>query len=194
MPPVKREIQIDYFVFFWKPVGTHGYLSQWYGSTFVCHGRQFATAEQYMMYKKAELFNDTEIMDVIIRKPDAHPAEHKKMGRRVKNFNQTTWDNAYMNIVTVGNACKFTQNSTRTGMLLGTSGKTVVEASPHDRGWGIGFDEIEAPMNVTEWGMNKLGISLGRVRDVMEFMIRNSVTGYILSEREWTSTSTAMLA
>lgn len=86
MPRVKRKIKIDCFVFYWKPVGTHGCLSRWYRSTFVCDGRQFATAERYMLYKKPELFNDTEIMDMIMRKPDAHPAEHKQMGRRVQNF------------------------------------------------------------------------------------------------------------
>lgn len=54
-----------------------------------------------------------------------------------------------MNIVTVGNACKVTQNSRIARMLLSTSRKTLVEASPYDRVWGIGFDEIEAPMNVS---------------------------------------------
>ena len=45
------------YVFFWG-----GVFSQWYKSNFTLDGITFNTAEQYMMYKKAMLFEDTEIV------------------------------------------------------------------------------------------------------------------------------------
>jgi len=49
-------------------------------------------------------------------------------------------------------------------ILLGTGSKVIVEASPSDRIWGIGFDAEYAEGREEEWGANKLGEALMRVR------------------------------
>ena len=43
-----------------------------------------------------------------------------------------------------------------------------METSPNDRVWGIGFDSEHALGNENEWGENKLGKALMRVRDQLK--------------------------
>ena len=44
--------------------------------------------------------------------------------------------------------------------LLGTGDKEVVEASPRDRIWGVGFGEKNAGKRKEDWGLNLLGKAL----------------------------------
>lgn len=155
----------DEYVFFYRPRDPYGEFSQWYYSPFSADGIMFVTAEQYMMYKKAEIFNDFEMMKRIVASPSAHAAQHKRMGRLVKNFNDETWENLSLTIVAGVNYYKFTQNETLKSLLMGTDKKMLVEASPYDRIWGIGFSDADAMQNMNAWGQNKLGVALMMVRD-----------------------------
>jgi hypothetical protein len=49
-------------------------------------------------------------------------------------------------------------------MLLATGERELVEASPFDRVWGIGFREADAEWNREVWGENLLGRALMDVR------------------------------
>lgn len=49
-------------------------------------------------------------------------------------------------------------------VLLATGAREIVETSPNDRLWGIGFNTEEAESHVDEWGENKLGEALMRAR------------------------------
>jgi ribA/ribD-fused uncharacterized protein len=49
-------------------------------------------------------------------------------------------------------------------VLLGTGDRELIEASPNDRIWGIGFNAEDALGKESEWGSNKLGKALERVR------------------------------
>lgn len=70
-------------------------------------------------------------------------------------------------IVEQGNYHKFTisddADSLR-AMLLATGKRELVEASPSDRIWGIGFVEERAEGNRRRWGDNLLGLALTSVR------------------------------
>lgn len=77
-----------------------------------------------------------------------------------------------LQILTQGNYHKFTistdaENLRR--MLLATGERELVEASPVDRIWGVGFTEKNAEKNRYRWGENLLGRALvdirGRLRD-----------------------------
>ncbi|KAL8787094.1 MAG: hypothetical protein Q9195_007921 [Heterodermia aff. obscurata] len=107
----------------------------------------FQTAEQYMMYRKATLFSDTEIAAKILQTPK--PRKQKELGRG-------------------GNYWKFTnpenKKSTIKEELLETGERELVEASPFDRIWGVGFKAEEAGGRREMWGENLLGKALGRVR------------------------------
>jgi len=180
MVQIKPEQRPMDYVFFWKVNWNLGELSQWYPCDFVCDDLIFSTCEQYMMYKKAEIFNDTGIMDMIINSPRAHPSAHKRMGRSVANFNPDVWANRDMGVVINANFCKFTQNEHLLEVLMSTGSKQIVEASPTDRIWGIGFDEDNALANRKMWGSNKLGRCLMMVRQMiwdMHALMANSTNG-----------------
>lgn len=66
------------------------------------------------------------------------------------------------------NLFKFSQNDRLKGILLGTGSREIVEASPNDKVWGIGFDSENALENKEMWGVNKLGKALMRVREQLK--------------------------
>ena len=63
-----------------------GILSNWHPSVFTIHGITYTCAEQCFMYNKARYFDDMESAQKIINAD--HPREQKRLGRKVKNFNQ----------------------------------------------------------------------------------------------------------
>ena len=64
-----------------------------------------------------------------------------------------------------GNYYKFTQHEELKQVLLGTGDREIVEASPRDRVWGVGFGEKNAGKNRGRWGGNLLGKVLMEVRE-----------------------------
>jgi ribA/ribD-fused uncharacterized protein len=54
------------------------------------------------------------------------------------------------------------------GWLLKTGDRKLVEASPFDRVWGVGFTEKNAGANRQRWGQNLLGKALMVVRTRLE--------------------------
>jgi len=49
--------------------------------------------------------------------------------------------------------------------LLGTGDREIVEASPMDRLWGVGFGAKNAEKRRKDWGLDLLGKALGRARE-----------------------------
>lgn len=143
-------------------------LQQWFPSPFTEADpttggeRKFQTSEQYMMYHKALLMKDTEIADKIL--DTQTPAEAKTLGRQVKSFKQEVWDAECDRVVEQGQFLKFGQNEELKKVLLGTGGREIIETSPNDRIWGIGFNTEEAEGRESDWGENKLGEALMRAR------------------------------
>lgn len=121
-----------------------------------------------MMAKKAELFKDDEILPRILQAKS--PAEAKKLGREVKNYNETLWLAARYEIVKEGNYHKFSQNPELKTFLLNTNDRVIVEASPVDAIWGIGMaGDHKDVLNPTKWkGLNLLGFALMEVRDDLQ--------------------------
>ena len=127
----------------------------------------FPSAEHWMMVKKALLFNDAEKAREILEVPDDMAAV-KALGREVKNFDEARWVSARKDIVLEGNLHKFRQNEALRAKLLATGTKRIVEASPRDRIWGIGFGAKNALRNRERWGQNLLGLALEETRRVLE--------------------------
>lgn len=158
------------FLFFWghrpknKNIVDKSCLSQWYVAPFVVDGKEFKTCEHWMMYQKAVLFKDIKKANSILKAET--PKEAKRLGRRVKNFEEDIWDNNKYAIVVKGNAYKFNQNKKLKNFLVNTGHRELVEASPYDTIWGIGLKQDDPRARYKEqWkGANLLGKALVDVR------------------------------
>ncbi len=144
-----------------------GVFSQWWPCRFEVDGQLYTTAEQFMMAGKARLFGDAEALAAILAEGD--PAECKKLGRRVRGFDDTSWARARFELVVSGNLAKFGQSEHLAAILLSTGDDLLVEASPTDRVWGIGLraSDPRARDPHTWRGTNLLGFALVRVRGLL---------------------------
>ncbi|SPQ17832.1 0145b5db-60e5-4ff1-8392-a770bfda7eb5 [Thermothielavioides terrestris] len=173
-------------VYFWRDTEpSTGYLSQWYPCAFTDDANPsiiYRSAEHYMMYHKAQLFADHAVAAEILAAP--HPRTVKALGRKVAGFSDAVWKAHREAIVRRGNLLKFTRPAdVRDGrwlvklhgteeevsireLLLRTGERELVEASPMDRIWGIGFGAAKAGVVGREkWGLNLLGKALMDVRE-----------------------------
>ena len=143
-------------------------FSQWWLSSFEVDNVIYKTAEHWMMAKKAELFNDNEVLVKIIKANS--PAEAKKLGRQVKNYDDKLWLANRYEIVKQGNYHKFSQNKDLKTFLINTKDRVLVEASPVDPIWGIGMaTDHKDILNPEKWrGLNLLGFALMEVRDELK--------------------------
>jgi ribA/ribD-fused uncharacterized protein len=158
------------YLMFWGHTAKEGQvvgpwvLSQWWYAPFIVEGETFATAEHWMMAGKARLFGDaprrSEILDA------ADPKTAKALGRKVQGFDDRTWNEHRFELVIAGNLAKFSQHDDLRDYLLSTGEQVIVEASPHDRIWGIGMRASAAKANDPRlWlGRNLLGFALMEVR------------------------------
>lgn len=159
------------YLFFWGHAAskdgsvTKSCFSQWWASAFTVDGVKYATAEHWMMAKKAELFGHTEMIEKILTAKS--PAEAKKLGRKVLNFDAKVWGENCFDIVCEGNYHKFTQHAELKEFLLNTKNRVLVEASPFDNIWGVGMkQDDDRAENPRLWkGANLLGFALMEVRD-----------------------------
>jgi ribA/ribD-fused uncharacterized protein len=120
-----------------------------------------------MMHQKAILFGDEATAAAIMETRE--PGKQKKLGRLVKNFNEDEWRRNRERIVEEGSYHKFAHSLVEEedlkAKLLATGDGELVEASPRDRIWGIGFSEQNATQNRHSWGLNLLGKALVRARE-----------------------------
>jgi ribA/ribD-fused uncharacterized protein len=158
-------------LFFWghtpRQVGVvdKSCFSQWFPAAFEVAGETYATAEHWIMAEKARLFGSDDVRQRIIAAK--HPAEAKKLGRQVRNFDPQVWDAQKYALVVTGNYHKFSQHAELRDYLLTTQSRVLVEASPVDAIWGIGLaaDHPDATQPATWPGQNLLGFALMEVRD-----------------------------
>ena len=121
---------------------------------------------------RALLFNDQDIFAQVISTTGTSSSTLKtikSLGRKVSNFDEEVWVAARYQIVVEGNLCKFRASGNK-GLrerLLGTGERMIVEASPLDRIWGVGFGEKRALSVKQSWGLNLLGRALMDVRRIL---------------------------
>tara|TARA_B100002019_G_scaffold228313_1_gene201575 strand:- start:360 stop:1595 length:1236 start_codon:yes stop_codon:yes gene_type:complete len=178
--------------------GSNNVFSQRHPSLFQYKGKQFISCEQFMMYSKAKLFGDEKtafkILDLnedrilaknfiegkISREDIINDKETlnqwnkiqqriKELGREVKEFDEDLWQSKNISIITVANREKYNQNETLKNYLLETKNATIVEASPHDKYYGIGIGKDHPDITKPErWkGQNRLGYTLMNVRTIL---------------------------
>ncbi|KAK5663678.1 hypothetical protein OQA88_4109 [Cercophora sp. LCS_1] len=170
-------------VYFWREIDPNlGWLSQWYECDFTDDkGVVYRSAEHYMMYHKALVFDDPETGAEILAAD--HPRQVKALGRKVRGFDDDKWKQNRERIVQDGTRFKFTRavseeglrlgmtedaplvGMSLRGLLLSTGTRELVEASPLDKIWGVGFSPSKAGANRARWGLNLLGKILMQVRE-----------------------------
>lgn len=152
---------------FHNPEEANGCFSNWYLSDFCVRDRKFSSMEQYMMYQKAVLFQDTEIAEQILQTTDV--GKIKALGRLVKNYEDAIWSGMRQVIVYQGLLEKFRQNDELKQKLLATQDHILAECAVQDKIWGIGLSmKDERRFDRKEWqGQNLLGFSLMCVRTAL---------------------------
>lgn len=161
----------DDFIFFFKKEETpYGFFSQWAETPFqdLYNLETYYTAEHFMMHRKLKVFDpfwfDNPLNNKILK--TKHPAEVKKLGRLVPNFNEKIWNNVKYEIVLLGNYYKFVNYPEFYSLLYNTGTKIIAEASPHDHIWGIGLSQDDPKiLDRSNWlGQNLLGVVLMTLR------------------------------
>ncbi|MFF2330518.1 MULTISPECIES: NADAR family protein [unclassified Streptomyces] len=154
------------YLYFWghrpRPDGGIGAscLSQWWPAPFTVDGVAYASAEHWMMARKARLFGDAEAEAGAVSAKS--PAQAKKVGRLVRGFDEAVWERERYALVVAGSIHKFDHHPRLREFLLNTGDRVLVEASPMDRIWGIGLaaDDPRAKDPASWRGLNLLGFAL----------------------------------
>jgi ribA/ribD-fused uncharacterized protein len=158
------------FLFFWghqrEPDGSigSGCLSQSFPAPFTLEGQVFATAEHYMMWRKAVLFGDEQAAGRILAA--SHPFRVRELGEQIRGSSEAAWAGRRFEIVVTGSVAKFGQHPELRRYLVATGDRVLVDASPQDRVWGIGLTATEERAgDPRQWrGQNLLGFALMRAR------------------------------
>ena len=131
-------------------------------------GHLFATTEQAFMWEKAVFFNDHESASKILK--EENPAKAKKLGREVKNFDDSKWSKVCYEIMYKINYEKYFQNTRLKNILLNTGDKILVETNFRDTRWAIGLSaEDDRVLDESQWqGENLLGKVLMQVRQELK--------------------------
>jgi ribA/ribD-fused uncharacterized protein len=147
-------------------------FSNWYMRDFTVKGITFNCVEQAMMYAKAKLFGDDAVARQILLTKE--PKDQKAFGKKVANFNEQTWVDNRVRIVSAILFHKFNQHADLKKALLDTRGTELVEASPYDKIWGIGMGVNDKNfLDRSRWGLNLLGECLTIVREHLLKLERN---------------------
>ena len=128
----------------------------------------FKNSEQLFMYLKAKHFNDNQTAAQITGTPN--PAEAKRLGRQVKGFIASQWEQAAYDAMLLACTLKFKQNHSLRTMLLNTGDKELVEANQKDRRWSCGYYPTDPRcLDESKWyGTNWLGKILMEVRNQLK--------------------------
>ena len=153
-----------------------GWPSQWTPARFHHEGVDYSCCEQWMMAEKARVFGDHATLARILAAVE--PGRHKALGRQVRGFDAAHWSRVCRGIVYRGNLLRFTQIPRDRDLLLATDDRTLVEASPLDRIWGIGLRQDDPRALVpSQWlGSNWLGVALMQVRDTLRGVALDDAT------------------
>ena len=103
--------------------------------------------------------------------------EIKKLGRKVKNYDENTWNQHKRSYVAKGNYEKFTQNPELKQILLNTGSTIMVEANPFDKVWACGLKEYDPnATSPSKWkGQNLLAKILTNLREKLILDIKNDL-------------------
>jgi ribA/ribD-fused uncharacterized protein len=156
-------------IFFHKEYEQHGEFSNFYQpASFIDSTMPHVTwksSEQFFMAAKAAFFGDQQSFSNIMAATT--PAQAKHFGAGVRGFDGKKWSAVSEQAMERACYLKFAQNPKLSAMVKATGDAELVEAAPKDSVWGIGYSVHDASANRAQWGQNRLGHVLMRVRDYL---------------------------
>ena len=122
------------------------------------------SAETGIMLCKATLFGDDAAVAKLLA-PHT-PLQAKRIGRRVRGFDESAWEAAVAEVALAVVRAKFSSSPALKEALLATGDRAIAEASPRDAKWGIGLGARHpAAQDPSTWrGTNLLGKALEEIR------------------------------
>ena len=138
--------------------GKNSPYSNFYYVEFEYKGYKVTSSEQAFMLEKALTFDKSMVERIL---STTNPAEIKKLGRKVKNFDEKKWNEVRYDIMVDILCAKFSIEPLKTE-LLNTGIEFIVEASPTDKIWGAGLALGDPRLNYAKYypGRNLLGHAL----------------------------------
>lgn len=138
--------------------GKNSPYSNFYYVEFEYKGYKVTSSEQAFMLEKALMFDKSMVERIL---STTNPAEIKKLGRKVKNFDEKKWNEVRYDIMVDILCAKFSIEPLKTE-LLNTGIEFIVEASPTDKIWGAGLALGDPRLNYAKYypGRNLLGHAL----------------------------------
>ena len=115
--------------------------------------KKMHSTEQLYMIRKALYFDDHDSCMKILNSKDAREAKH--WGSNIKSFLDEIWMMPKRDVMKECLVRKFTDSEEHSQLteILKTAPRILVEASPSDTYWGIGFSKEEGPyINQCDWG------------------------------------------
>merc|ERR1711879_146462 len=106
------------------------------------------------------------------------PADTKKLGRGIKNFDETVWQRIVCSVAFEVVYQKFSKTHSLQPILLNTGDRVIAEATTRDKNWGIGIDVGDPrAQKPCEWnGTNILGWALMEARSALQAKPGGSTT------------------
>ena len=161
--PEKTVVKTDgnVTVFFRKDA----FLSNFHASPMTINNEHYTCVEQFYMASKAEKFDDRETRQRIMA--SSNPNEINFLGKSVKKFKQSTWNESSYEIMKREVRAKFTQNPQLATFLENTGKTQIGEGSEKDLIWGTGVSVFhQDAFNMDKWkGKNHLGKILMEIRN-----------------------------
>jgi ribA/ribD-fused uncharacterized protein len=115
--------------------------------------KKMHSVEQLYMARKALYFDDHESCLKILNAADARETKH--WGSNINLFVSETWQLPKRDVMKECLVRKFTDSEEHLQLseILTTAPQILIEASPSDTHWGIGFSKEQGPyINQSEWG------------------------------------------
>lgn len=166
------------FCLFW---GQASPFSNWRACKFEIDGFEYTSGEQRMMHAKAVFFGDMKSAEAVFATPS--PWRQKTICRGITPYDDELWSKVRLEMVIELCHAKAKQDPEILAYLMSTAGTTIVEASLHDKVWGIGLraDDPDA-IDRSKWqGANLLGIAWTKTRELFEHGIEPARSACSLS-------------
>lgn len=126
------------------------------------NGNSSFTSEKIYMVAKATCFRDNDALTLLEK--STTPKTSKAIGRTIVGFSDEVWDKIKYRSMMLALQVKFNACEEFRDALRASGNLILVEASPVDRVWGIGFPRETALVNIDNWGENLLGRCLMELR------------------------------